>query len=223
MGQKVNPIGFRLGIYRDWDARWFAPATSYGDNLLEDLKIREYVAKNLDDAEIARVVIEKAGPENIRLTIHSARPGQIIGKRGQGIEAIRTHLAKAFGKNVEISVQEVKKPELDATLVAKNIAQQLERRGSYKRAMKRAALSAMKSGAKGIKICCAGRLNGAEIARTEWTRVGSVPLHTLRSDVDYGFAEALTTHGIIGVKVWICRGEYQLNPAHVQTGSKSGS
>lgn len=209
MGQKVHPLGFRLGIYRDWDAHWFAPGKAYGDRVLEDIKIRKFVEKRLNRAEIARVVIDKAG-DNVRVVLHSGRAGMVIGKKGQEIESLRRELAKLLGKtSVEISVQEIKKPELDAMLIAKNIASQLERRGSYKRAMKRAATAAMRSGARGIKIRCAGRLGGAEIARTEWTRVGSVPLHTLRADIDYGFAEALTTYGIIGVAVWLCRGEYQ--------------
>ncbi len=208
MGQKVHPLGFRLGIYRSWDARWFAQGTDYGKQLIEDLKIRSFLEKSLERAEVSRIEIEKAG-DNIRIIIHSGRPGFIIGKKGQEIETLRNQLAKKLKKtNIEISVQEVKKTELDAMLIAKNIARQLERRVSYKRAMKRAAMSAMRAGAKGIKICCAGRLHGAEIARTEWTRVGSVPLHTLRSDIDYGFDEAKTTYGIIGVKVWVCRGEY---------------
>ncbi len=208
MGQKVHPIGFRLGVYRDWDARWFARG-SYGKLAMEDMQIRKFLDKRLERAEIARVEIEKAG-DNVRVIIHSGRPGVVIGKKGQEINALRTELAKKIGKkSVEISVQEVKKPELDATLVAKNIAEQLEKRVSYKKASKRAAMNSMRSGAKGIKICCAGRLHGAEIARTEWVRLGSVPLHTLRSDIDYGFAEAKTTYGIIGVKVWICKGEYQ--------------
>jgi small subunit ribosomal protein S3 len=208
VGQKVHPIGFRLGVYRDWDARWFA-RKSYGKQILEDLFIRKFLDESLEKAEISKIEIEKAG-DNVRIIIHSARPGAIIGKRGQEIDYLRTQLISKLKKNnIEISVQEVKSPELDATLVAKNIAAQLEKRGSYKKAMKKAAISAMKAGAKGIKICCAGRLHGAEIARTEWTRVGSIPLHTLRSDIDYGFAEAHTTYGKIGVKVWICRGEYQ--------------
>ncbi len=209
MGQKVHPIGFRVGIYRDWDARWFAPSKTYGKQLLEDLEIRKFLAKNLESAEIAQVEIEKAG-DNLRIIIHSGRPGQLIGKKGQKIEQLRNQLASMLKKvSVEISVQEVKKPEVNATLIAQGIAGQLVRRVSYKRAMKRAALAAIRGGAKGIKICCAGRLGGAEIARTEWTRLGSVPLHTLRSDIDYGFAEAKTTYGIIGVKVWIYKGEYQ--------------
>ncbi|MDR3550171.1 MAG: 30S ribosomal protein S3 [Candidatus Babeliales bacterium] len=208
MGQKVHPIGFRLGVYRDWDARWFS-RNSYGKLALEDLQIRKFLETTLEKAEISRIEIEKAG-DNVRIIIHSARPGAVIGKRGQEIDYLRTQLIARLKKtNVEISVQEIKVPELDATIVAKNIADQLEKRGSYKKAMKKAALSAMKAGAKGIKVCCAGRLNGAEIARTEWTRVGSIPLHTLRADIDYGVAEALTTYGKIGIKVWICKGEYQ--------------
>lgn len=208
MGQKVNPIGFRLGVYRDWDARWFA-RKSYGKQLLEDIKIRNFLNKALENAELARIEIEKAG-DNVRIILHSGRPGVVIGKRGQDIETLKQDLSALLKKNVDVSVQEVKTPELNAMLVAKNMADQLVKRASFKKIMKRAALSAIKSGAKGIKICCAGRLNGAEIARQEWTRVGSIPLHTLRSDVDYGFAQAKTTYGIIGVKVWICKGEYQI-------------
>ena len=209
MGQKVNPVGFRLGVYRDWDSRWFA-RKSYGKEVLEDIQIRQFINVALEHAEIAKIEIEKAG-ENVRVIIHAGRPGVVIGKKGQEIESLRNEIARRLNKkNIEISVQEVKQPELDAVLVAKNIAEQLVKRGSFKKAMKRAAISAMKSGAKGIKVCCSGRLNGAEIAREEWTRVGSIPLHTLRSNVDYGFAEALTTYGKIGVKVWICKGEYQL-------------
>lgn len=208
MGQKVNPIGFRLGVYRGWDARWFA-RESYGKLLLEDIMVRKFLDSALEKAEVARIEIEKAG-ENVKIIIHSGRPGVVIGKKGQEIDSLRTQLSTRLKRNVEISVQEVSRPELDATLVAKNIADQLERRASFKRVTKRAAAAAMKSGAKGIKICVAGRLGGAEIARSEWTRVGSVPLHTLRADIDYGFAEAHTKFGIIGVKVWICRGEYKL-------------
>jgi small subunit ribosomal protein S3 len=208
VGQKVHPIGFRLGVYRSWNARWFA-RDSYGKQLHEDLKIRRFLDKALESAEIARVEIEKAG-DSIRIILFSGRPGMVIGKKGQEIESLRVQLAQQLGKkSIEISVQEVKNPELDATLVAKNIAAQLEKRASFKKTMKRAAVTAMKSGAKGIKICCAGRLNGAEIARSEWTRVGSVPLHTLRVDIDYGVAQAYTTYGTIGVKVWICKGEFQ--------------
>ena len=209
MGQKVHPIGFRLGVYRDWDARWFA-RKSYGKQILEDLKIREFLARFFDTAEIARVEIEKAG-DNVRVIIHSAKPGIVIGKKGQEIDALRKDLAKLLNRaNVDVSVQEVKNPELDATLVAKNIAVQLERRANFKQAMKRAAAASIRSGARGVKICVAGRLGGAEIAREEWYRGGSIPLHTLRADVDYGFAEAMTTYGVIGVKVWIYKGEFRL-------------
>jgi small subunit ribosomal protein S3 len=207
VGQKVNPIGFRLGIYRTWPSRWFA-RRNYGDLVIEDIKIRSFLENHLDKAEVASIEIEKAG-DNVRVIIHSGRPGAIIGKRGQEIDTLKQQLSKYLSKNVEVAVQEVKKPELDATLIARNIAAQLEKRVSFKRAMKRAAQSAIRAGARGIKICCGGRLGGAEIARKEWVRVGSVPLHTLRSDVDYGFAEADTTYGKIGTKVWVCRGDFQ--------------
>ncbi len=207
MGQKVNPVGFRVGVYRDWLAHWFA-RKSYGKNLLEDLSIRKYLNRVLDEAEVGKVEIEKAG-DNVKVVVHSARPGLVIGKKGQDIEQLRKDLSKLTGrKSVEVSVQEVKTPELDAIVVAKNIASQLEKRANFKLVMKKAASTAMKSGAKGIKIRCSGRLGGAEIAREEWTRIGAIPLHTLRSDIDYGFAQAKTTYGIIGVKVWICRGEF---------------
>lgn len=209
MGQKVHPKGFRLGVYGDWDARWFA-RKSYGQELLEDIKIRNYLSRVLENAEISRIEIEKAS-DNVRVVLHSSRPGVIIGKKGQEIEGLKNGLSTLLNKKaVEISVQEVKNPELNATLIAKAIADQLVKRASFKKVMKRAALSAIKAGAKGVKISCSGRLNGAEIARQEWTRVGSIPLHTLRSDVDYGFAEARTTYGIIGIKVWVCKGEFQL-------------
>ena len=208
MGQKVHPKGFRIGVYRDWDARWFA-RKGYGDQLLEDLAIRKFLGQKLRGAEVARIEIEKAG-DSIRVIIHSARPGVVIGRKGQDIDMLRKGISHIIKKNaVEVSVQEVKAPDLDATLVAQNIAEQLERRASFKKAMKRVTASALRAGARGIKICCSGRLNGAEIARSEWLRTGSVPLHTLRADIDYGFAEALTTYGKIGVKVWISRGEYQ--------------
>jgi small subunit ribosomal protein S3 len=208
VGQKVNPIGFRIGVYRGWDSRWFS-RDAYGQKLLEDLEIRKYLESVLENAEIARIEIEKAG-EGIRIIIFTARPGVVIGKKGQEIETLKKDLAGRLKRpNVEISVQEVKQPEIDAQLVAKNIALQLEKRASYKKAMKRAAASAMRAGVKGIKIRCAGRLQGAEIARKEGIRIGSIPLHTLRSDIDYGFAQAYTTYGVIGVKVWICKGEFQ--------------
>jgi small subunit ribosomal protein S3 len=208
VGQKVNPVGFRVGVYRDWDSRWFA-RDSYGKQVLEDIAIRKYLESSLENAEISRIEIEKAG-DNVRVILRSGRPGVIIGKRGQEIESLRSELgSRLHKKNIDISVQEVKQPELDAVLVAKNIASQLVKRASYKKAMKRAAESAMRAGAKGIKICCAGRLQGAEIARDEWVIIGSVPLHTLRSDIDYALAEAHTTYGVIGVQVWICKGDYR--------------
>jgi len=216
VGQKVNPLGFRLGIYRDWDASWFA-RDSYSKNFLEDFKIRKYLNSTLEKAEVSSIKIEKAG-ESIKIIIHSGKPGLVIGKKGQEIDTLRRDLSSLLEiGSIEISVQEVKKPELDAMLVAKNIAEQLEKRVNYKKAMKKAATTAMKSGAKGVKICVAGRLGGAEIARTEWLRVGSVPLHTLRSDIDYALAEAKTKYGIIGVKVWICRGEYQIARRRLQS------
>ena len=206
MGQKVHPFGFRLGIFEDWRARWFAKK-SYGESLIEDFAVRESLRKHLDNADTSKVVIEKAG-ENMKIIIHSARPGVVIGRKGQGIDLLRSELYKKFGKSIEISVQEVKNPDLDADLVAKSIAEQLERRASFKRVMKKVGFASMKAGAKGIKVCCAGRLAGAEIAREEWLRLGSVPLHTLRSNIDYASVQAKTTYGIIGVKVWICKGEY---------------
>lgn len=209
MGQKVNPKGFRLGVYQDWSASWFA-RDSYGKNLLEDFKIRKYLGSSLEKAEVSDIRIEKTG-EAIKVIIFSGRPGLVIGKKGQEIDTLRKDLSSLLKVgNVEISVQEVKNPELNATLIARNIADQIEKRVNFKKAMKKAAASAIKSGAKGVKICCAGRLGGSEIARTEWVRVGSVPLHTLRSDIDYALQEAKTKYGMIGVKVWVCRGSYQL-------------
>lgn len=209
MGQKVNPKGFRIGVYRDWDARWFA-RRDYAQLVLEDIKIRTFIDTFLKNAEVARVEIEKDDGK-VRVIIHAGRVGTVIGKKGQDIDHLRNEIRKILGskKMVEVSVQEVKNVDLDATLVAKSIAEQLERRISFKKAMKRSVTNTMRVGGKGIKICCSGRLNGAEIARSEWMRVGSTPLHTLRADIDYGFARAETTYGTIGVKVWICRGEYQ--------------
>ena len=207
MGQKVNPIGFRIGVYRDWNSRWFA-RKSYADYFFEDLKVRRFLERTLPDAEISYVEIDKTS-SNFKATIHPARPGVVIGKNGQEIDNLRTTLGHMLKRdNIEISVQEVKNPELDATIVAKNIAAQLEKRASFKKVMKKAASSALRSGAKGVKIRVAGRLGGAEIARDEWVRIGSTPLHTLRADIDYGVAQAYTTYGVIGVKVWICKGEY---------------
>ncbi len=206
MGQKVHPLGFRLGIFEDWSAHWFAKK-SYGENVLEDFEIRKYLKGKLNDSDIAKIVIEKA-VDNVRIIIYSSRPGSIIGKKGQGIDQIKQDLHQQLKKNIEISVQEVKAQEINAVLVAKSIAEQLEKRVSHKRLTKKAGFAALKSGAKGIKICIAGRIGGAEIARTEWLRLGSIPLHTLRCNVDYALAEAFTTYGVIGVKVWICKGEY---------------
>ncbi len=206
MGQKVNPNGFRLGVIREWDARWYAGGTHYADNLTADLKIRRFIKKKLANAAVSRIVIERPS-QNINVTIHTARPGIVIGKKGEDIERLRQALSRQTGQPVQVAIEEVRKPELNATLVAENIAQQLEKRIMFRRAMKRAVTNAMRLGAQGIKVMVAGRLNGAEIARTEWTRDGRVPLHTLRADIDYGFAEARTTYGVIGVKVWIFKGE----------------
>ncbi|NDD54526.1 30S ribosomal protein S3 [bacterium] len=208
MGQKVHPVGFRLGIYEDWQGHWFAKK-NYGKEVLEDFRIRKFLSDRLNISDIARIVIDKA-VDSVRVTIHAVRPGMIIGKKGQGIEQMKAELSNGLKKSVEISVQEVKNPEINARLVAESIADQLEKRVSFKRLMKKAGQAAMKSGAKGIKICISGRIGGAEIARIEWLRLGSVPLHTLRANVDYALAEALTTYGLIGIKVWICKGEYPL-------------
>lgn len=206
MGHKVHPVGFRVGFFEDWKAHWF-DKRSYGKQLLEDFRIRDYLNKELERSEISRLIIDKTG-DSVKIIIHSARPGMVIGKSGKGIDQLRDSLYKKFGKHCEILVQEVRNPELDAQIVANNIAEQLERRIGYKRLMKKAGFSALRSGAKGIKICCGGRIGGAEIARKEWLRLGSIPLHTLRSKIDFATAEANTKYGIVGVKVWICRGEY---------------
>ena len=206
MGQKTNPIGFRLGINRTWDSRWFAEKGEYGDLLQEDLKIREYLTSELKQAAISKVVIERPH-KKCRISIHSARPGLIIGKKGADIEKLRRKLSVMTNSETHLNIVEVRKPEIDATLVAQSIAQQLERRVAFRRAMKRAVQSAMRLGAEGIRITCGGRLGGAEIARTEWYREGRVPLHTLRADIDYGTAEAHTAYGVCGVKVWIFKGE----------------
>ncbi|MCP4315366.1 MAG: 30S ribosomal protein S3 [Hyphomicrobiales bacterium] len=206
MGQKINPIGFRLGINRTWDSRWFAEKGEYGDLLQEDLKIRDYLTKELKQAAISKVVIERPH-KKCRVSIHSARPGLIIGKKGADIEKLRRKLSVMTNSETHLNIVEVRKPEIDATLVAQSIAQQLERRVAFRRAMKRAVQSAMRLGAEGIRITCGGRLGGAEIARTEWYREGRVPLHTLRADIDYGTAEAHTAYGVCGIKVWIFKGE----------------
>lgn len=205
MGQKVNPIGLRLGINRTWDSRWYAEA-DYGDLLHEDIKLRKYLEKRLSQAGISKVVIERPA-KKARVTIHTARPGVVIGKKGADIETLRRDLAKMTGSDVHLNIVEIRKPEIDAQLVAENISQQLERRVAFRRAMKRAVQSAMRLGAQGIRINCGGRLGGAEIARTEWYREGRVPLHTLRADIDYGESTALTTYGTCGVKVWVYKGD----------------
>jgi small subunit ribosomal protein S3 len=205
MGQKVNPIGFRLGINRTWDSRWYAD-DAYGDLLHEDLKLRKYLFDRLGQAGVSRIVIERPA-KKARVTIHTARPGVVIGKKGADIERLRQEVAKMTGSEVHLNIVEIRKPEIDAKLVAENIAQQLQRRIAFRRAMKRAVQSAMRLGAEGIRINCGGRLGGAEIARMEWYREGRVPLHTLRADVDYGTATAHTTYGTCGVKVWVFKGE----------------
>jgi small subunit ribosomal protein S3 len=206
MGHKVHPTGIRLGIAKDWNSKWFANKRLYGQYLAADLKVRAMLRKKLAQAGISKILIER--PSNTaRVTIHSARPGVVIGKRGEDIEKLKKDVSDMMGVPVHINVAEVRKPELDAQLVAESIAQQLERRIMFRRAMKRAVGNSMRLGALGIKVNVAGRLNGAEIARSEWYREGRVPLHTLRADIDYGFAEALTTYGIIGVKTWIYKGE----------------
>ena len=206
MGQKVNPIGLRLGINRTWDSRWYANDGNYAGLLYEDIKLRDHLFEKLSQAAISRVVIERPA-KKARVTIHSARPGVVIGKKGADIERLRKEVADMTDSDVHLNIVEIRKPEIDAKLVAENIAQQLERRVAFRRAMKRAVQSAMRLGAEGIRINCAGRLGGAEIARTEWYREGRVPLHTLRADVDYGTATARTTYGACGVKVWIFKGE----------------
>jgi small subunit ribosomal protein S3 len=206
MGQKINPIGLRLGINRTWDSRWYAGKNEYGKLLHEDVKIREMLHKELKQAAVARIVIERPH-KKCRVTIHSARPGVVIGKKGADIDKLRKRVADITASDVVINIVEIRKPELDATLVAESIAQQLERRVAFRRAMKRAVQSAMRLGAEGIRINCSGRLGGAEIARMEWYREGRVPLHTLRADVDYGVATAHTAYGTCGIKVWIFKGE----------------
>ena len=206
MGQKVNPIGLRLGINRTWDSRWYAEGEEYGKLLHEDLQIRKYLEKNLVQAGVSRIIIERPA-KKARVTIHSARPGVVIGRKGADIEKLRTTLGEMTGSEVNLNIVEIRKPEIDAKLVAENIAQQLERRIAFRRAMKRSVQSAIRLGALGIRINCAGRLGGAEIARTEWYREGRVPLHTLRADIDYGEATGFTTYGACGVKVWVFKGE----------------
>lgn len=205
MGQKVNPIGFRLGIIKTWDSRWYAKA-DYAKLLHEDLKLRAFLKKRLYNSGVSKIEIERAA-NKAKINIFTARPGLIIGKKGSEVETLKKELAKLTDKEIYLNIQEVRKPELDAQLVAENVALQLERRIAFRRAMKKSVTSALKFGAKGIRITCAGRLGGAEMSRTEWYREGRVPLHTLRADIDYGVAEAKTTYGIIGIKVLIFKGE----------------
>ena len=206
MGQKVHPTGIRLGIVKDWTSKWYADGKNYADYLNKDLEVRAYLKKRLSHASVSRIQIERPA-RNALITVHTARPGIVIGKKGEDIETLRHDVSHMMGIPVHINVEEVRKPELDAQLVAESVAQQLERRIMFRRAMKRAVSNAMRLGAQGIRINVAGRLNGAEIARSEWYREGRVPLHTLRADIDYGFAEARTTYGVIGVKVWVFKGE----------------
>ena len=206
MGQKIHPTGFRLAVSRNWASRWYAGNKDFAGKLAEDLQVREFLKKRLKNASVGRVLIERPA-KNARITIYSARPGVVIGKKGEDIERLKVELTKMLGVPVHVNIEEIRKPELDAQLIADSITQQLEKRIMFRRAMKRAMQNAMRLGAQGIKIMSAGRLNGAEIARTEWYREGRVPLHTLRADVDYGTSEAHTTYGIIGVKVWVYKGD----------------
>ncbi len=206
MGQKVHPTGFRLGISKEWNARWFADSKNFANTLGTDLKVREFLKKKLMQSAVSRIQIDRPA-RAANVTIHTARPGTVIGKKGEDIDSLRKVLTKMMGVPVSVSIEEIRKPELDAQLVAEGIAQQLERRIMFRRAMKRAVTNSMRLGALGVKVRVAGRLNGSEIARAEWYREGQVPLHTLRADIDYGFAEALTTYGKLGVKVWIYKGE----------------
>ncbi len=206
MGQKVHPIGMRLGIIKDWSSIWYADSKDYADFLLADMQVRDYLRKKLANASVSRIQIERPA-NNARVIIHTARPGIVIGKKGEDIDRLRLKISQMMGVPALVSVEEIRKPELDAYLVAESVAQQIERRIMFRRAMKRAVANSMRLGALGIKIHVSGRLNGAEIARSEWYREGRVPLHTLRADIDYGLAESNTTYGVIGVKVWIFKGE----------------
>ncbi|MCR8957416.1 MULTISPECIES: 30S ribosomal protein S3 [Variovorax] len=206
MGQKIHPTGFRLAVTRNWSSRWYASDRDFAGMLAEDIKVREYLKKKLKNASVSRVMIERPA-KNARITIYSARPGVVIGKKGEDIENLKRELGKQLGVPVAVNIEEVRKPEIDAQLIADSITQQLEKRIMFRRAMKRAMQNAMRLGAQGIKIMSAGRLNGIEIARTEWYREGRVPLHTLRADIDYGTSEAKTTYGVIGVKVWVYKGD----------------
>ena len=206
MGQKINPIGLRLGINRGWDSTWFAKKKDFGKYLIEDFKIRKYIKKNIVNSGVSEIIIERSS-KKCTVSIHTSRPGFVIGKKGADIEKIKKNIMKITDSDVNVNIKEIKKPELNSSLVAENIAQQLVKRISYRRAMKRAMQSCLRLGAKGIKVSISGRLGGNEIARTEWLREGSIPSHTLRADIDYAEAEALTTFGIIGIKIWIYKGE----------------
>jgi len=216
MGQKIHPTGFRLSVTRNWTSKWFANSKNFAPTLIQDIKIREYLKKKLGHASVGRITIERPA-KNARITIYSARPGVVIGKKGEDIETLRTDLRKMMGGDVGLNIEEIRKPEIDAQLISDSISQQLEKRIMFRRAMKRAMQNAMRLGAQGIKIMCAGRLNGIEIARTEWYREGRVPLHTLRADIDYGFSEAKTTYGVIGIKVWVFKGEVLAHNAEPAT------
>ena len=215
MGQKVNPIGLRLGVNRGWDSVWFAKKGEYGKYLIEDYKIRQFIRKNITNAGVSEIVIERSSKKCI-VSIHTSRPGFVIGKKGSDIEKIKNKISKITKDEVTVNIKEIKKPELNSYLVAENIAQQLVKRVAYRRAMKRAMQATMRLGAKGIKVCVSGRLAGNDIARSEWLREGSIPLHTLRANLDYAESEALTTYGIIGVKVWIYKGEIFLKDVNKQ-------
>jgi small subunit ribosomal protein S3 len=206
MGQKIHPIGFRLAVQKNWTSKWYANTKNFAGMLLEDIKVRDYLKKRLSQAAVGKIVIERPA-KNAKITIYSARPGIVIGKKGEDIEKLRSALQKLMGVPVHVNIEEIRKPEIDAQIIADGITSQLEKRVMFRRAMKRAMQNAMRLGAQGIKITSAGRLNGIEIARTEWYREGRVPLHTLRADIDYGFSEAKTTYGIIGVKVLVFKGE----------------
>jgi small subunit ribosomal protein S3 len=216
MGQKVHPIGIRLGIIKDHNSVWYANSKNYAKNLINDIQVREYVEKKLEKASVSKVVIERPA-QSARITIHTARPGVVIGKKGEDVDKLRRELTEKMGVPVQINIEEIRKPDLDAKLVAQNVASQLERRVMFRRAMKRVVQNAMRQGAQGIKIQVGGRLGGAEIARSEWYREGRVPLHTLRADIDYAAYEALTGYGIIGIKVWIFKGEILGNEDAGQT------
>ncbi|SMF96770.1 small subunit ribosomal protein S3 [Methylomagnum ishizawai] len=213
MGQKVHPTGIRLGYIKDWTSRWYASSKDYANYLHKDIKVREFLKKRLGHASVSRIQINRPA-NNAHITIHTARPGLVIGKKGEDIDILRKEISAMMGIPVQVSVEEIRKPELDAQLVAEGVAQQLEKRIMFRRAMKRAVTNTLRLGAEGIKINVSGRLNGAEIARSEWYREGRVPLHTFRADIDYGFAEAKTTYGVIGVKVWIFKGEVFSHPSN---------